>query len=252
MALPTLGRRLQLLERTLGSLRAQAGVGVDIVVVAPQAEPGLAQLALQHDARLIVDAGHISAAVNRAFSEAGPAHRYAAWIGDDDMLVPGALPRAVAALESAPRAVMCYADCEYIDVAGRTLFTRKPPPAAPWLMQLVPGLIKSEACVFRLEAVRRAGGLDDSLIYAMDLDLILRLRRQGPAVRCGGAGGRFCLHPGSLTIRNRMASFDEAQRVQRRWADAVLKPALPALQPLLLRLFLKAARRMETRGAPVG
>jgi GT2 family glycosyltransferase len=119
-------------------------------------------------------------------------------------------------------------------------------------MQFVPGLIKSEACLFRLDAVRQVGGLDESLVYAMDLDLILRLRQQGPALRCKGASGRFCLHPGSLTIRNRMASFDEAQRVQRRSADALVKRALPVLQPLLLRLFMTAARRMEGRNAAPG
>lgn len=249
VALPTLGQRPQLLKRTLDSLRAQPQAPLDIVMVTPQQDPVLTGLANGYGAQLVVAAGHISAAVNKAFAQAGSDHRYGAWIGDDDLFVTGAVSRAVQALEHNPRAVMCYGDCEYIDAAGRTLFTRRPPPAAPWLMQFVPGLIKSEACLFRLDAVRKLGGLDESLVYAMDLDLILRLRRLGPALRCRGASGRFGLHPGSLTISNRTASFDEAQRVQQRWADPAVRPALPALQPLLLRLFMSAARRMDTRHA---
>jgi hypothetical protein len=147
---------------------------------------------------------------------------------------------------------MCYGDCEFIDLAGSTLFVRRPPPAAPWLMQFVPGLIKSEACLFRLDAVRELGGLDDSLRYTMDLDLILRLRRLGPAVCVHGITGRFCMHAGSITLKSRAASFEEAQRVQRRCVGPLLRPVVHALQPILMRLLMAAASRMQPNDVAAG
>lgn len=66
-----------------------------------------------------------------------------------------------------------FGRCDYIDLAGKLLFTRRPPPGAAWWLQFVPGLIKQETCLFRKDAVSAVGGLNVNLRYAMDLDLLL-------------------------------------------------------------------------------
>lgn len=249
VVVPTLGQRMPTLERTLGSLRTQPGVAVDIVLVTPTATDALHAMADRFDAHLVEEAGHVSAAINRGFSRAGSDHRYVAWIGDDDMIPAGALARSVAQLERNPDAVLCFGDCVYVDASGRTMFTRRPPPGAAWLMQFIPGLIKSETCVFRRTAICSVAGLDEQLRYAMDLDLILRLRSVGRFVRCRAVQGVFCWHPGSITVAHRENSFTEAQTAQRCGSRGFARHVSPLVQPMLKRLFLAMSRRVDRQHA---
>jgi len=218
VVIPTLGKRLDTLDRALASIQKQSGVLVDTLIVAKTASKELYRIAGRYHARILVHPGNISAAVNAGFAQATDAHWYAAWLGDDDMLCPHSLAHASALLESSPAAVVAYGSCNYVDLAGKLLFCRRPPFMAPTLLHFVPGLIKQETCLFRLSALKRAGGLDEKLKYTMDLDLLLRLRRHGPFIKTNQVTAAFRWHPGSLTIANRKASLLEAQFVQRRHA----------------------------------
>lgn len=218
IVIPTLGERLDTLCRTITSIQDQAGVQVDMVLVAKACTAELSAVAQRHRVSLIFCSGNISAAINAGFAQAGDAHRYAGWLGDDDMLRPHALLNASALLERNPTAVAVYGTCDYIDLAGELLFSRRPPPNAPALLQFIPGLIKQEACLFRLSALRSVGGLNEELNYVMDLDLLLKLRRLGPFIRANDILAAFGWHPGSMTIANRNASLAEAQSVQGRHA----------------------------------
>lgn len=228
LVIPTLGERLETLSRTLSSVQDQADVLVDIVLVAKTERPDLSALADRFNARVIFHPGNISAAINVGFAQARDDHRYACWLGDDDMLRPNALAKASAMLESNPTASLAYGSCDYVDLNGNLLFKRCPPPYAPMLLQIVPGLIKQETCLFRLKALRQVGGLDESLKFTMDLDLLLKLYRVGSFVKVDQVLAAFCWHPNSLTIANRSASLVEAQNVQSRHVRGVVK----ILQPL--------------------
>lgn len=244
---PSLGERLETLQRTLASINSQQRVVVDTVLVVRRTNPALDALATACGVRLIEDAGHISAAVNAGFALAGDTHRYVFWLGDDDQLRPDALATATAALERDAGAVVCFGDCDYVDISGATLFSRSPPWQAPMLLQFVPGLIKQEACVFRASAVRLVGGLDVALRYTMDLDLLLKLRRAGRFLRAPRVQAAFCWHPGSLTIANRSASLDEAQAVQRRHARGMARLALAVLQWPMRWLVMAVAARVNNK-----
>ncbi|MCP9822534.1 glycosyltransferase [Cyanobium sp. L1E-Cus] len=249
VVVPTLGRRLQTLEQTLHSLRTQPDIEVDIVLVVPFASDSLQTIASSFRAKLVVEKGHLSASINRGFGEAGPDNSYLAWIGDDDMIPEGALARSVAQLEKNADAPLCFGDCAYVDRAGRAMFTRRPPLLASWLIQFIPGLIKSETCVFRRTAVISVGGLNEDLRFAMDLDLILRLRALGRLARCPAVQGVFCWHPGSITVSNREDSFAEAQLVQLRLTQGFPRYASLLVQPLLKRLFLALSHCVDRRHA---
>lgn len=236
--IPTLGKRLETLERTLSSLKDQAGVTVDILIVAPTIAPELKSIAEKYAARLLTHPGRISAAVNAGFAQATGAHKYACWLGDDDMLRPGALAEASALLEAHPAAAVAYGPCDYIDIDGNFLFCRRPPPFAPTLLQIVPGLIKQESCLFRLSGLRQVGGLDETLHYTMDLDLLLKLRRVGSFQKTNRVLAAFCWHPNSLTIANRQVSLTQAQDVQRVHARGLLKLSYPLWKPAIRALIL--------------
>jgi GT2 family glycosyltransferase len=247
IVVPTLGRRMDTLERTLASISAQDDISVDAVVVTPVEDESLRCLVERHGARQVVEDGHISAAVNRGFRQAGPQHRYVGWIGDDDLLRPGALAASSRLLEQHGEAVVAFGQCDYIDMTGRLLFTRRPPLGAAWWLQFVPGLIKQETCLFRREAVLAVGGLDESLRYAMDLDLLLRLRRLGSFVRVDAVQAAFCWHADSITVANREMSFVEAQRVQRIAAHGLVRLLSPFAQPLVRHLLLAVNDRINRR-----
>lgn len=250
VVVPTLGERLTTLARTLASVQAQEGVAVDCVVVAKTLFDELRTVVEAHGARVIVDEGRVSAAINAGFAQAGPEHRYCCWIGDDDMLRPGSLRSATAALEADPGAVVAFGHCDYIDFAGKLLFSRRPPPGAPALLQLVPGLIKQETCLFRRSAVVAVGALDESVRYAMDLDLLLRLRRQGRFVRLESVQAAFCWHPGSITIANRDVSFKEAQAIQTRHARGLVWLAFALLKTPIRMLVLAVNGRINRAFLP--
>ena len=94
IVIPTLGERLDTLNRTLRSIQDQTDVLVDTIIVTPTGTPVLSALADQYNASIIVHPGNISAAINAGFKQASETHKYANWIGDDDMLKPKALALA--------------------------------------------------------------------------------------------------------------------------------------------------------------
>ena len=191
----------------------------------------------------------MSAAINAGFALAGPQHIYANWIGDDDLLTSGSLATSAAALDNNPGAVVAFGYCDYIDDVGRRLFTSKAGRLAPWLMTWGPDLVPQPGALFRLDAVREVGLIDPSLKYAMDLDLLLRLRGKGRFVNTRTVLSAFRWHASSTTVANRTPSLDEAELVKRRY----LKPWQRAVAPLWerpVRLATRLAARRVSRITP--
>lgn len=228
LVIPTLGRRVELLRQTLESIRDQLPCQADVVIVCPPDSEGAVKLAAEFGAQVVDDPGSMTAAINAGLVQAAPSHEFFNWIGDDDLLTPGSLGATMTALDADPAAVAAFGYCDYIDDAGRVLFTSRAGSLAPWLMTWGPDLVPQPGALFRLATVRQVGGLDPALSYAMDLDLMLRLRRRGTFVNTGRTLSCFRWHPTSTTVANRTASLDEAERVKRRY----LSPAQRQLAPL--------------------
>lgn len=229
LVIPTLGRRVDLLRQTLQSIGDQAPHRADVVIVCPPDAEEAVKLAAEFGARVVDDPGGMTAAINVGLAQAvEPSHEYFNWIGDDDLLTPGSLAATVSALDADPSAVAAFGYCDYIDAGDRVLFTSRAGVLAPWLMTWGPDLVPQPGALFRLATVREAGGLDPTLSYAMDLDLMLRLRRRGTFINTGRTLSCFRWHPTSTTVANRTASLAEAERVKRRY----LSPAQRRLAPL--------------------
>lgn len=226
--LPTLGDRLDSLAESLASVAAlKEEIGLTLVAVIPVDAREARELAVSFGAVIVDDPrSGISAAINRGLA-ARTVEKYYAWVGDDDLLLPGGLVLLKEILEHADGAVLAYGGCEYIDADGRVIATSDAGWLARALLPWGPDLIPHPSSLIRLDALEAIGGFDVALKYAMDLDALLNLRSLGTFVWTREVVSAFRWHPESLTVANRSASSAEAERVKRRHLPSVLRPISP-------------------------
>jgi len=214
---PTMGERPALLERSLDSIRSQEGPSVDLVLVAPPGR-GVEQIGERFGARCVADPRRgISGALNAGLAAAAPDTRYFAWLGDDDVLTPGSLLATSTLLDQRSDAVMAYGWCDYIDDADDVVFRSRAGRAAAFLLPFGPNLVPQPGSLMRYDAVRSVGGLDESVRFAMDLDLFLRLRRHGRLASIPRTLACFRWHADSATVSNGDLSMEESDRVRMRY-----------------------------------
>jgi len=247
-AVPTLGRRPDLLDGALASIRAQGVAQLELVVVAPlsaEIEP----LVAKYDVRHVEDPRRgLSGALNAALEAAQPGTKYFAWLGDDDLLNPGSLATAVAALDANPSASMVFGWCDYMTEDATVVFSSR---AGKWAGHIVgwgPNLIPQPGSVQRYSMVRAVGGLDESLKFGMDLDLFLKLKRLGPIIHVNETLARFRWHPDSNTVSNQAASSQESEEIRLRYLGAMARAARPVTRPVSM-YSLALARAHVTRRA---
>lgn len=214
MVVPTLGRRAEFLRKALESIRSQA-IPCRIVIVGPSDSALLRELADEFETALISDPGSLPAAVNAGGRAVG-AEEYINWLGDDDLLEPGSLQCTVEALDRHPNAVVAFGSCRYIDEQDRELWISSAGRLAPWILSWGPDLIPQPGMLVRMEAWKAVGGVDESLKFAFDLDLLLKLKRQGAFIRVPQVVSCFRWHGDSLTVGDRSESLRESEEARRR------------------------------------
>lgn len=227
--IPTRGTRPAWLRGTLDSIRMQSGVTVRILIVTPNPE-FIRSIAENCGAEILhsVTPG-ISAAVNEGWTQM-PGLEYLAWLGDDDLLAPGALRLSIDALNKERTASATYGLVRYIDGEDKTLFVVRPGNLASKYLVWGKDLVPQPGAVFRATAVNKVGGLDNSLKYAMDFDLFIKLRSVGRLIFLPCEVAAFRLHLGSITGSN--TSGVEAENVRSRAHSARVNHARKRLSPL--------------------
>lgn len=221
VVIPTLGTRPDLLEHSVRSIHGQS-VPADILIVAPTS-PRVFEIAHQAQARLIEDPGHgLPAAINAGVTEGGEDYEFVTWLGDDDLLTPGSLAATTSALDRNPQAVLAYGACTYIDTDDHPLWTNR---AQTWVVPVLswgPQLIPQPGMLVRASAWHRVEGLNTDYTMAFDLDLLLRLKKEGAFVRVDQVVSCFRWHADSLTVEHRSRNLAESQRAKR----AALPPSV--------------------------
>ena len=145
-----------------------------------------------------------------------------AWLNSDDFYLPGALQRVAEFFRGHSGAALVYGDARYCDAAGKDAGRYHAEPYD--LMRLAAAnIICQPAAFFRKSAFDAAGGLDPSLDFVMDLDLWIRIGRQGVCSYLPGELAVYRLHDCSKTIAvaTLSANAEEALNVVRRhvgWA----------------------------------
>jgi len=217
VVLPTLGDRLEFLEATLQSCKELAEhVPTTVAMVVPaRAEPARG-LGRHYGAVLIDDPGTGMADAVNAGLERRTTEDFYVWVGDDDELVPAGVLALMRGLEEQASAVVAYGHCEYIDDAGRAIGHSRAGRLATLLLPWGPNLIPHPGTVVRLDALAAVEGFDSRLSYALDLDVFLKLRREGSFISRPEVSARFRWHADSATVADRSASAKEAIAVKKR------------------------------------
>jgi GT2 family glycosyltransferase len=248
LVVPTLGDRPDWLGASLRSVREQqADEPILVRVVTPQ--PGaVTDIAARYGAEVVEQReGRLSAAINLGW--AGADAEALAWLGDDDLLAPGSVATALAALRSDPRVVLVYGRVRYIDGEGSTLWVQRPGRLAARYIHVGKNLVPQQGSLFRATTVRDLGGVDETLRSAMDQDLIARLTRVGRWAYVPAELGAFRLHGAGITEVKGSAGEDEGDTVRRthgpRYHDRI-RPVTRALD----RAVYAAIRRMPAPPPP--
>ncbi|MEX2441923.1 MAG: glycosyltransferase [Pontimonas sp.] len=228
VVLPTLGDRPEKLERAIESVHAQRrDVSVRVVLVIPEDKKDVIVWATAHRVDIVADPGTgMSAAINAGLA-ARQGEQFYIWLGDDDFYQPGGLATLRAMLLADNRAVVAYGGCDYVDDDGQVLWTSQAGRLASWLIGKGPNLVPHPAAMMRLDALEQVGGYDNTLSLAMDLDVLLKLKKKGRFVATTDVVSAFGWHPGSLTVHDRKKSSGEARTVKRRHLPAPLRPLEP-------------------------
>jgi glycosyltransferase involved in cell wall biosynthesis len=146
-----------------------------------------------------------------------------AWLNSDDVYLPGAVSRAVAAFQESSSVVLVYGNAEFIDGAGAVLGPCE--QVEPFdLGRLINDLdfIVQPATFFRREPYFSVGGLDPSLTYCLDYELWIRMAQRGAASFIPDVLAQVRIYPQTKTASGGLARLDEVERMIRGYGRKTL------------------------------
>jgi GT2 family glycosyltransferase len=152
-------------------------------------------------------------AINRGFANVDG--EIMAWLNSDDLLLPGALAAVARHFQANPDVDVVYGHRLLIDEDDRQIGCWVMPPHADWPLELV-DLIPQETLFWRRRAWDAAGGrLDPSFRFALDWDLLLRLRDAGARIeRIPFVLGGFRIHAAQKTTAELPTGLVEVERIR--------------------------------------
>lgn len=124
-----------------------------------------------------------------------------AWLNSDDIYLPGALQAAAGFLRDHPEAGLVYGDAHYCDTEG-AIIGRYRTYSFDLDTLASFNFICQPSAFFRRNAFEAVGGLDETLQYAMDFDLWIRIGKRFPCRYLPVYLSSYRLHDASKTIRD--------------------------------------------------
>ena len=210
---PTLGTRPDFLKKSLESI-SRAGQA-HVCLVAPKDFSYKELMITGLIDQFVADPGSgLPGAINEGFSKLPKEIEYGNWLGDDDLLAPDSLDKAILALASDPKNVWVYGSCDYINSSGKVIWKNRSGQWASTILGFGPDLIPQPGSLFRISAFNQVDGLNTGLSWAFDFDLLLKLRKIGRLKFVDTTLASFRWHPESLSVENRQKSVDEASSVR--------------------------------------
>ncbi|MCU1334855.1 MAG: glycosyl transferase, family 2 [Bryobacterales bacterium] len=195
------------LPRTIDSVLSQDYPKIEYIVMDGGSTDGTHEILRSYGDRLQYfsepDKGP-SDAVHKGFRHAHG--EIFAWLGADDIYLPGAVDFAVKALVARPEIDVIYGEGYWIDQHGAVISRYPTLPFDPKILER-DCFICQPASFFRAAAYRRCG-LDPDVNFSFDYDLWIRMAKQGIRFQMIPqylAGSR--MHHGAKTINERDTVF---------------------------------------------
>jgi GT2 family glycosyltransferase len=239
IVVPTIFSRPQYLPLAVKTIRDSGDCFLLLASPTPSSEAQelVAQLSEsgQIDSHLIETSGlPLAEKINEALRALPADCEYIGWLGDDDILLPGALEAAAKVLDENPEVVMVYGGCDYISPSGDVLFTNSSSEFAAKLLSFGPQLIPQPGSLWRRDSFEKVGGLSAEFNLAFDFDLFLKLAKVGELRFIPQTLAQFRWHPDSLSVKRRWVSVSEASRVRRRHYKGPTRALWPLWEPLVM------------------
>jgi hypothetical protein len=213
VVVPTIGERPQYLESTLKSIR-EAGESYIVLVGRKGFDGSSFQKTGLVDLYIDEEDTSVPNKINQGFRALPANIEYITWIGDDDLLAPGALETAVKALNKSEKPVLVFGHCQYIDSEGKNVLVKRSGSWAVPLLRFGPQLIPQPSAFFRRDAFEKVGGLSGKFQFAFDFDLFLKLSKSGKSLFIDQILSSHRWHKTSLTYSRRWDSVIDASAVR--------------------------------------
>ncbi len=227
IVVPTLGRRPDYLVQCLNSIKSATtdSSSVFMTIVAPKSFDSSTFLNSGLIHKVVEDPGTgLAGAINVGFAAMPPEVEYINWLGDDDLISPGSLDLTSQFLDNNPKTVLVFGSCDYIDPAGKVVWSNKSGAFAVPLLRFGPDLIPQPGALFRKRSFFEAGGLNLDYDWAFDFDLLIKLSKIGKLSFLNETLSSFRWHPESLSVEFRTKSVAEASKVRVSHLPSLLRP----------------------------
>ena len=192
------------IEETLLSVEQQDYPHVEhIVLDSGSTDETLAILARHPSVRVITTAPQgLSAKVNHGFSIARG--EIVGWMNADDFYLPGAISKAVHALQRNPGVALVYCNFLEVDEHGVEIDKRRTKQAS-WQEMLARIYIPVESAFIRREALESVGLLETRYPLVQDWDLFLRISKKFPVLHVDDWWSAFRVRKGQ---RSELYKYD--------------------------------------------
>jgi glycosyltransferase involved in cell wall biosynthesis len=166
-----------------------------------------------------------SHAINKGFRMAKG--EVVAWLNSDDLILDGAVERAARAFSACPEAGAIYGEGYQIDRGGNvTTRFRYTEPFNLWKLVHLSDYILQQTTYFRRSVLHEVGYLDESLHYALDWDLLIRIGKRYQLCYIPEYMGCLREYPEAKSFAGGVERIREIARVLRRHTGQRMPPGL--------------------------
>lgn len=213
----------QFLETTIRSVLLQGYPDLEYIIIDGGSIDGSVDIIRKYEPWLAYwvsepDRGQ-SCAINKGFRKASG--DIIAWLNSDDSYLPGAISHAVQSLQETKASVV-YSKCRMI--TGESDLLGFYDPLVPVTLRDLIMLWRHDfACppqptvFFRRQALECVGLLDETLHYALDYELWLRMIQYSEFCFVDATWANYVVHPQSKTGKGWLPFVDEAYQAGRRY-----------------------------------
>jgi glycosyltransferase involved in cell wall biosynthesis len=149
-----------------------------------------------------------------------------AWLNSDDVILPGAVSRAVLEFQKEKSIGAVYGDGYIINDAGE-IVCRFPStePFDLWRLIHVSDYILQQTAYFRRDAIVQVGYVDESLHWGLDWDLLIRIGKRYGITFIPECMGCIREHPSAKTATGGFWRWRELVAIMRRHGEMRYPPA---------------------------